>query len=107
MALSPPARHTRSANHPTLLVSWFLTGCALVIILLRVFGRYFRTERLFREDKIAFASIVPLMVRMGLIHVVLLYGTNNIATAGLTLEDINERTLGSKLVLAARVFYAM
>jgi hypothetical protein len=107
LSSSPPSRHVRTGNHPTLLVSWFCTGCALVIILLRVGGRYVRTERLFKEDKIMFWSIVPLLIRMALIHVVLLYGTNNVTTEGLTPQDVMERTIGSKLVLATRIFYAM
>jgi hypothetical protein len=54
-----------------------------------------------------FWSIVPLLIRMALIHVVLLYGTNNVTTEGLTPQDVMERTIGSKLVLATRIFYAM
>ena len=67
-----------------------------------------RNERLFREDKVMAMSIIPLFARMGLIHVVLLYGTNNADT-----EDLNDplkihhREIGSKLVLAARIFYAL
>lgn len=53
-----------------------------------------------------FWSLVPLMARMGVIHVVLIYGTNNTVTTGLTQEDVDHREIGSKLVLAARMFYA-
>lgn len=59
-------------------------------------------------------SIVPLILRMGLIHVVLVYGTNNIG--GLSLEkqrsivesplSVERRVMGSKAVLGSRVFYA-
>lgn len=52
-------------------------------------------------------SLVPLLIRMGLIHVVLLYGTNNVQLAGLTPGNIERRSIGSRLVLAARIFYAM
>lgn len=107
LSSDPPQRHNRSANHPTLLVSWFCTGCALVIIILRVGGRYVRTERLFKEDKIMFASIIPLFIRMGLVHAILLFGTNNVTTDGLSPQDIHERSIGSKLVLASRMFYAI
>lgn len=47
------------------------------------------------------------MIRMGLIHVVLLFGTNNVQTAGLTAEHIHLHSIGARLVLAARIFYAM
>ncbi|KAF4550046.1 Hypothetical protein D9617_19g103510 [Elsinoe fawcettii] len=52
-------------------------------------------------------SLIPLFIRMGLIHVVLLFGTNNVDTTGLTELQIQRREHGSKVVLAARIFYAM
>ena len=54
-----------------------------------------------------FSSVIPLLIRAGLIHVVLLYGTNNVTTDGLTQQDVMERETGAKIVLAARIFYAM
>jgi len=77
-----------------------------VIILFRVCGRYIRTEKLFKEDWLAFACMIPLLGRMALVHVILLYGTNNAITTGLTAEEIRHRTIGSRLVLASRIFYA-
>lgn len=44
---------------------------------------------------------------MGLVHVILLFGTNNVQTAGLTAKQIHDRSIGSRLVLASRIFYAM
>lgn len=106
-AAEAPQRRTRSQNHPTLLFSWWCTICALVIILFRLFGRYIRTERWFAEDVIMAISIIPLLVRMGLVDVILIYGTNNVQTAGLTAEQIYHRSIGSRLVLASRIFYAL
>lgn len=56
-----------------------------------------------------FLALVPLFARMGFVHIVLIYGTNNVATVGVdyTKEEIRRRELGSKLVLAARIFYAL
>ncbi|TVY83992.1 hypothetical protein LSUE1_G004713, partial [Lachnellula suecica] len=104
---APPVR-TFYADKPTLLVCWWCTIFAAVIIIVRVCGRFVRSERLFKEDWMAFACIIPLFVRMGAVHVVLLYGTNNVdvLTAGLTTEQIYQRSLGSKLVLVSRIFYA-
>ena len=51
-------------------------------------------------------SIIPLLGRMAVVHVVLLYGTNNAVATALTAEDIRRREIGSRLVLAARVMYA-
>jgi len=103
---APPALQTKLDMNATLLVSWWCTLFSLTAIVIRLMGRWVRTERLFREDKIMFWSVIPLMIRMGLIHVVLIWGTNNTVTTGLSLEQIRQREIGSKLVLAARIFYA-
>jgi hypothetical protein len=103
---APPEPRSRAQNNPTLLFSWWCTGFSLVIILFRLCGRYVRNERLFREDKIMALSIIPLFVRMGFVHVVLLYGTNNVDITGLTPHQIHRREIGSRMVLGARIFYA-
>lgn len=67
------------------------------------------------------ASIIPLGMRLGLAHLVLIWGTNNISLAGFDEfrtprnggeyvewglgEEISRRENGSKCVLAARVAY--
>jgi hypothetical protein len=105
---SPPEPRTREQNRPTLLFSWWCTCFALAIIFVRLVGRMVRNNQLFKEDKIMFASVIPLLARMGLVHVILLWGTNNVDTSkGLNDNDIHHRAIGSKLVLAARIFYAM
>lgn len=77
-----------------------------MIILFRVCGRYIRSEKLFREDWLAFGCMIPLFCRMACVHVILLYGTNNAITTGLTDEEIWHRSIGSRLVLVSRIFYA-
>ncbi len=104
---SPPAPKDKVRDNPTLLTSWWCTGFAIAIILVRLAGRYIRTERLFREDKIMALSLIPLLARMGLVHLVLLWGTNNTNTAGLMALEIQHREIGSRLVLGSRIFYAM
>ncbi|EAT86116.2 hypothetical protein SNOG_06285 [Parastagonospora nodorum SN15] len=105
---SPPERRTRIGNNPTLLYSWWCTIFSIVIIGFRVSGRYIRNERLFREDKIMAWSIIPLAARMGCVHIVLIYGTNNVDVSQLTDPlIIRHREIGSQCVLAARIFYAM
>ena len=104
----PPERRTRIQNNPTLLYSWWCTIFSLVIIIIRLWGRWIRNEQLFREDKAMAWSIIPLLARMGFIHVVLIYGTNNVDIEGLTDQVIiHNREIGSRLVLAARIFYAL
>ncbi|EIT81161.1 integral membrane protein [Aspergillus oryzae 100-8] len=52
-------------------------------------------------------AIIPLLIRMVLVHVILIWGTNNTKTAGLTAEEIQHRIVGSKLVLVSRICYAI
>lgn len=104
---APPEPRTRMENHPTLLFSWWCTCFSFVIILFRLAGRFVRTERFFREDKVMALSLVPLFVRMGFVHVILLYGTNNVDTTNIIdPHHIWMREVGSKLVLCSRISYA-
>ena len=52
------------------------------------------------------ASIIPLLLRIVCVHLVLIWGTNNTQTHGLSDYQIHHREIGSRLVLAARIFYA-
>lgn len=78
------------------------------MILLRVAGRFIRTERLFLEDKIAALALIPLVFRMTCVHFILRFGTNNANFDGadLSSDDLRRKAIGSGLVLASRVFYA-
>ncbi|EON68573.1 hypothetical protein W97_07831 [Coniosporium apollinis CBS 100218] len=104
---APPEPRSRLANNPTLLFSWWCTGMALTTILVRLMGRLVRNDRLFREDKLMALSIIPLLLRMAFIHPVLLFGTNNVATDSLSAEQIYTHSIGARLVLGARIFYAL
>ncbi|KAK3386177.1 hypothetical protein B0H63DRAFT_510773 [Podospora didyma] len=107
MTLYSPAPPVRpfSDDKPTLLVSWWITAICAFILLLRMGGRYVRVEKLFAEDKIAALALIPLFLRAGFVHLILVYGTNNVLLDGLNLSenDISRRTTGSGLVLATRV----
>jgi hypothetical protein len=104
----PPPNLPFSHSKPTLLFSYWCTGFSLLIIIVRLFGRMIRNNQLFREDWIMFWSIVPLLIRQALVHIVLLWGTNNIdISAGLSPQEIFDRSVGSRAVLASRVFYAL
>lgn len=52
-------------------------------------------------------SLIPLLARMGLVHLVLLWGTNNTTSESMTARDIRYREIGSRLVLVSRIMYAM
>ena len=103
---SPPPAQNSIHNNPTLLVSWWCTAFALVIIIVRLSGRYIRTEKLFKEDRIMAWSILPLLGRMAFVHLILRWGTNNTITDGLPADDLWHREMGSKFVLPARILYA-
>jgi hypothetical protein len=100
-----PQATTFFDNKPALLVSWWCTIYAIIFILLRISGRYIRTEKLFLEDKVVVASIFLLLLRMALAHVILLYGTNNVITTALSAEDNQHREIGSQVVLVSRIIY--
>ncbi len=104
----PPAFRDFTQDKPTLLVCWWITIFCTTIILLRVGGRWVRSERLFQEDKTASLAIIPLFLRMGCVHVILVYGTNNADFTGVSLSDdeIHRKSVASGLVLASRIFYA-
>jgi hypothetical protein len=106
-----PSARPWGEDKPTLLVCWWLTLFCATFILLRVSGRLVRVERLFREDTIAAAALFPLFVRMGLVHAVLLYGTNNVDLGGIdgiafSERELHRRSIGSRLVLLSRIFDA-
>ncbi|CAG8980897.1 hypothetical protein HYALB_00012941 [Hymenoscyphus albidus] len=102
----PPPLRSFHDDKATLLVCWWCTLFAAVIILFRVCGRYIRTERLFKEDWLAFACLIPLFCRMGVVHVILIFGTNNSEIADFSEHAIHRRVIGSRLVLVSRLLYA-
>ncbi|KAI1179411.1 GPCR protein, PTH11-type [Nemania sp. FL0916] len=104
---SPPPLHSADDDKPTLLVCWWITLFCATIIFLRVAGRFVRSEKLFREDKTVVFAAVPLFLRMALVHIVLLWGTNN-ATFSWPLTETEKRhkSIASGLVIGSRVFYA-
>jgi len=50
-------------------------------------------------------AIVPLLTRAALVHIVLLFGTNNTVTSGLTADEIRQREIGSRVALVARIMF--
>lgn len=102
----PPPAVPWEGEKPTLLVCWWITLFCAVIILVRLAGRFVRTEKLFQEDRIAALAIIPLCLRMGCLQVILVCGTNNVELGGLSPYHLQERRTGSGLVLASRMFYA-
>jgi hypothetical protein len=104
---SPPPLHAQNEDKPTLLVCWWITLFCATVILVRVSGRFIRSEKLFREDKTVVFAIIPLFIRMGLVHLVLLWGTNNAQFIWpLTETEKMRKSVASGLVIASRMLYA-
>ncbi|KAI0553331.1 GPCR protein, PTH11-type [Xylaria curta] len=104
---SPPPLHSADDDKPTLLVCWWITLFCATIIFLRVGGRFIRSEKLFREDRTVMLAVIPLFLRMGFLHLVLLWGTNNARfTWPLTQTELRHKSIASGLVIGSRILYA-
>lgn len=95
----------------TLEATYACSVLTVILISVRFALRYRRKQERHIDDLWMAMSLVPLIIRLGVIHVVLVYGTNNFenresAIKNMTTVDINRRVLGSKLILASRIFYA-
>lgn len=104
---SLPAPRDAVQDRPTLVYSWWCTIFSSLLILARLAARKIRVDKLFLEDKIMALTIIPMFIRMGLVHMVLEKGTNNVNPLTLSASQITDRIEGSKLVLGARIFFAL
>lgn len=84
----PPPLRTFAQDKPTLIVAWWCTLFASVLILFRVIGQLVRLERLQAADTMALLTIPALLVRMAAVHVVLLWGTGNADFSHLWTGDV-------------------
>ncbi|KAH6606012.1 PTH11-like G-protein-coupled receptor [Trichoderma cornu-damae] len=95
---------------PTLLIHWLFSILALLIMGVRLCGRKYARQPFNTGDYLTMAACVCALTRLGLIHIVLTWGTNNISAAErkvhhFTSQEIYRREVGSKLSVANRVFY--
>lgn len=92
---------------PTL---WATSCVAVVVMAVRLIGRWSAVRHLTTGDYLTLTALACLFVRLGMIHTVLEYGSGNITTAyreshSFTPQEIERRTIGSKLTIANRFFY--
>lgn len=97
-------------DDPTLALLWAFTWGAIGIIGLRLILRKIRGHVYTLGDYLSIAAIICALVRLALVHVVLIWGTNNMSPGArkahvFTPEDIRRREIASQFVLANRVFY--
>jgi hypothetical protein len=94
----------------TLIILWVFTWVTISLISLRLLVRKLKKSRFVLGDYFSMGAIFCALVRLALVHVVLIWGTNNMApsfryTHHFTPEEIRRREVASKFVLANRVFY--
>lgn len=97
-------------HDPTLLILWLLTWVAVAVMLARLIMRKIRHQTFALGDYLTMAAIICAFVRLGMVHTVISWGTNNIPPSvrrklDFTPDEIYRRETGSKLALANRVFY--
>ncbi|RKF63509.1 putative integral membrane [Erysiphe neolycopersici] len=107
LSASAPQPTSFRDDKPSLLVSWWCTLYALIIINFRILGRYMRTKKIFLDDKVMILAIIPLIARMCCETTVVIHGTNNVDTRSLTEAQIRSREWGSKMVLISRILYIL
>ncbi|KAI5459717.1 hypothetical protein BGZ63DRAFT_360319 [Mariannaea sp. PMI_226] len=95
---------------PTLLIHWLFSCLALLLMAVRLVWRKIAKQPFNLGDYLTMAACVCALTRLGLIHVVLTWGTNNISAAirkthTFTSKEIHQREIGSKLSIVNRVFY--
>ncbi|KAJ6078656.1 hypothetical protein N7467_008409 [Penicillium canescens] len=94
----------------TLIILWVFTWMAIGLIVLRLLLRKVKGLKFVLGDYFAMGAILCALVRLALVHVILIWGTNNMSTTfrhthHFTPEEIRRREIASKFVLTNRVFY--
>ncbi|KAK2017316.1 hypothetical protein LZ32DRAFT_665186 [Colletotrichum eremochloae] len=97
-------------DDPTLLIHWIFSCLAFSVMIVRLVSKKVAKQEFSIGDWLTIAAIVCVMTRLGLIHVVLTWGTNNVSALyrkkhTFTDEEIYRREIGSKLSIVNRVFY--
>ncbi|KAI5844037.1 hypothetical protein DFP73DRAFT_551362 [Morchella snyderi] len=93
----------------TLVVGYvFYTICFLIIII-RLAATWAREKKWRHDDYWMLGALAVLVVRTVVVHLVLVWDTNNIeewARSGLQEQEVERREMGSKMALVARTCYA-
>ncbi|OQD93837.1 hypothetical protein PENVUL_c169G05256 [Penicillium vulpinum] len=94
----------------TLIILWIFTWVAIGLIVLRLLLRKLKGHQFSLGDYFSMGAMLCALVRLALVHVILIWGTNNMSTKlrhthHFTPVEIRHREIASKFVLANRVFY--
>lgn len=95
---------------PTLLIHWLFSCLALLVMGVRLWGRKYVRQEYNLGDYLTMGACACALIRLGMIHVVLTWGTNNMTATErqdyhFTPQDIYRREIGSKLSICNRFFY--
>lgn len=94
----------------TIIILYVFTWLAMGLMVARLVLRRYRGQTWDPSDYITMICMACLLARMSFVHVVLVWGSNNVTAAYrqkhvFGQREIYERTVGSKLTLVNRVFY--
>jgi hypothetical protein len=94
----------------TLVIMWVFTWLAMALMALRLAMRKFGGQKFEASDKITMLCMFFLVGRCAIIHVDLIWGSNNVTQAFrkdhvFSAKEIYEREVGSKLTLVNRTLY--
>ena len=94
----------------TMVIMWVFTWVAMIIMNLRLIMRKVRGQKFDTSDRLTMLCMFFLVARCATIHVVLLWGSNNVddefrAHHVFGATEIYQREVGSKLTLVNRTFY--
>lgn len=97
-------------DDPTLLIHWLFSWITILIMCVRLAWRKLAKQDFNLGDYLTMAAIVCALTRLGLIHVVLIWGTSNIPPTvreshDFTDREIYQRVVGSKCSIANRFIY--
>ncbi len=94
----------------TIVIVWVFSWVAITIMGIRLLWQRLQTRKFFMGDYLTMAAIFCALARVGIIHVVLIWGSNNVTAAfrashHFTATEIYHREVGGKLTLVNRIFY--
>jgi FtsH-binding integral membrane protein len=95
---------------PTLIIVWTFTWIAVTVMCLRLLLVRINKKPFSAGDYLTMGAIFCAIARLSLIHVVLIWGSNNVshrfrATHVFTQQQIYQREIGGKLTIVNRLFY--
>ena len=94
----------RNAMDPTLIILWAFTWAAIGLIVLRLLARKLKGLQFVLGDYFSIGAILCALVRLALVTVILIWGTNNMTTTfrethHFTTKEIHRREIASQFVL--------